>query len=82
MASFARFSLELMALGAPPELLLGSSQAQADEIAHAQTATGYALVGLLYGSQNSHSSYRRIATAMDELIETLGGSDSLPIFCP
>jgi hypothetical protein len=37
VASFARFALELMALGAPPELLIAATRAQAEEIAHAQT---------------------------------------------
>jgi hypothetical protein len=36
VASFARFTLELMALEAPPELLLAATRAQADEIAHAR----------------------------------------------
>jgi len=42
VASFARFSLELMALGAPAELLLGASQAMADEVAHAKACFGVA----------------------------------------
>lgn len=42
VASFARFSLELMALGAPPELLLQAQQAGADEVAHARLAWGLA----------------------------------------
>lgn len=36
VASFARFTLELMAMGAPPELLLASQQAAMDEVAHAR----------------------------------------------
>lgn len=36
VASFARFSLQLMALGAPPELLVETQQAMADEIDHAR----------------------------------------------
>ena len=36
VASFARFTLELMALGAPPELLLSATRAQADEVVHAR----------------------------------------------
>ena len=42
VASFARFSLELMALGAPAELLLGAAQAMADEVAHARACFGVA----------------------------------------
>ena len=37
VASFARFTMELMALGAPPELLLSATRAQADEVAHARS---------------------------------------------
>lgn len=36
IASFARFTLDLMALGAPPELLLQAQQAAADEVRHAE----------------------------------------------
>jgi len=47
IASFARFSLELLSLGAPPELLAGAQQAATDEIAHAQIA--YALASAYAG---------------------------------
>jgi hypothetical protein len=36
VAAFARFSLQLLSLGAPADLLSAAAQAQADEIAHAQ----------------------------------------------
>ena len=42
VASFNRFSLQLMALGAPPELLLETQAAAADEVRHAQTTFGIA----------------------------------------
>lgn len=42
IASFARFSLELIALGAPPDLLVSAAQAAADEIAHARMAYAFA----------------------------------------
>lgn len=42
IASFARLSLELLALGAPPELLQGAHQAALDEIEHAQACFGLA----------------------------------------
>jgi hypothetical protein len=35
IASFARFTLELLAVGAPPKLLLASQQAGRDEVQHA-----------------------------------------------
>jgi hypothetical protein len=36
VAAFARFSLQLVSLGAPPQLLLGAAQAMQDEVQHAQ----------------------------------------------
>lgn len=42
IGSFARFSLELMALGAPPDLLIAAQQALADEVEHARLAFGLA----------------------------------------
>ncbi|EYF01649.1 ferritin-like domain-containing protein [Chondromyces apiculatus] len=36
VASFARFALHLLALGAPPALVLGAQQAMGDEVRHAQ----------------------------------------------
>ena len=42
VASFARVSLELMALGAPPELLEGAHHAALDEIRHAKTCLSLA----------------------------------------
>ena len=48
VASFSRFSLDLMAFGAPPELLEASHQAAIDEIHHARIA--FALVSRISGS--------------------------------
>ncbi len=42
VASFAKASLQLMALGAPPDLLADAQQAAADEVVHAQLAYGLA----------------------------------------
>ncbi len=42
IASFARFGLQLMRLGAPPKLLRDTSRALADEIEHARLAFGLA----------------------------------------
>ena len=42
VASFSRFSLQLMALGAPPELLVQTHQAALDEVRHAELAYGVA----------------------------------------
>lgn len=42
VASFARLSLELMGLGAPPALIAASQQASLDEIRHAQACFGLA----------------------------------------
>jgi hypothetical protein len=38
VAAFARFTLHLLALGAPPDLILASQQATADETTHARCA--------------------------------------------
>ena len=38
IASFARFSLELLRYGAPPELVVGAHRAALDEVAHARLA--------------------------------------------
>lgn len=42
IASFQRFGLELMAFGAPPELVTASLQAAADEVRHASLCFGLA----------------------------------------
>jgi hypothetical protein len=42
IASFARFAMELLALGAPPGLLVAAQRAGLDEIAHARTCFGVA----------------------------------------
>ena len=42
VASFARVSMQLMALGAPPELLVETHRAAADEVEHARIAFGLA----------------------------------------
>ena len=42
VAAFHRFSLQLMALGAPPELLLETQRAAADEVLHARLSFGLA----------------------------------------
>lgn len=42
IASFARFTLELLAVGAPPDILAAAQQAAIDEIAHARACFGLA----------------------------------------
>lgn len=42
VGSFARFTLQLMAIGAPPELLADTQRAAGDEVRHAQVAYGLA----------------------------------------
>jgi len=49
VASFARFSLQLMALGAPPDLVRDAHQAALDEIEHARTTFSLAN---LFGQAN------------------------------
>ena len=48
IGSFARFTLELLAAGAPPDLLLATQEAAIDEIAHARLC--YALASAYSGS--------------------------------
>jgi hypothetical protein len=42
IAAFARFALELLSLGAPPELVVATHEAMADETRHARDAFGLA----------------------------------------
>lgn len=42
VASFARFTLQLLALGAPPDLVADAQRAAADEVEHARLAYGLA----------------------------------------
>lgn len=42
VAAFARFTLQLLALGAPSQLVQGASRAMADEVRHAELAFGLA----------------------------------------
>jgi hypothetical protein len=42
IAAFARFALQLLAVGAPPDLVLGAQRAMADETEHARLAFGLA----------------------------------------
>lgn len=51
IASFARFALQLLSLGAPPALLQGAISAMADELKHTQLAFGLAqeLSGRTFG---------------------------------
>ena len=42
VAAFARFTLQLLALGAPPELVADACRAQLDEVAHARTTLALA----------------------------------------
>ena len=44
IASFGRFALELLALGAPPQLVEGAHRAALDEVRHAQLCFGIASV--------------------------------------
>lgn len=60
VASFARFTLELMRWGAPPELLEGSHRAGVDEIAHAQLC--FALAGAYLGREVGPAEMPEIAS--------------------
>jgi hypothetical protein len=73
VASFARVSLELMALGAPPELLMACQRAGADEIEHARLLWGLARA---YGAAEAGPGPLpldglRICTDVDAIIDAL-----------
>jgi len=58
VASFSRFTLQLLSVGAPPELIHKAQQAAVDEIRHAQLAFGlasaYAGHSISPGNYDSH----------------------------
>lgn len=63
IASFARFALELLALGAPPELLADATAAMADELRHARQCLG---VVVALGGEAEGPGPLRVAGALDE----------------
>ncbi|MBK7586115.1 MAG: ferritin-like domain-containing protein [Myxococcales bacterium] len=65
VAAFARFTLQLLALGAPAALVRDSQEAMADELRHAQTAFG--LASAYSGSQ--------VGPAALDVSGALGGED-------
>ncbi len=64
VASFARFSLELMALGAPAELLTEPAVAMADEVRHARACFGIAAA---LGAPDAGVGPLDVACALDDL---------------
>jgi hypothetical protein len=89
VASFARFAMQLLGLGAPPELVRASQRAAADEVRHAQLAYGLASayagapVGpgrLPLGGVELHGSWREIVAGLIEeacVGETLGVAEAI-----
>ena len=75
IASFSRFSLDLMSLGAPPEFLAGCARAMGDEIAHARSCYGVpsALADKPLGPDalSTASTHTRNPTASEVLIATI-----------
>ncbi|MCB9765837.1 MAG: ferritin-like domain-containing protein [Alphaproteobacteria bacterium] len=88
VASFARFTLQLLALGAPPELLADAQRASADEVEHARLTYGLASafagrdVGpgpLDLGDLGVHTDRRAVIAALIEeacVGETLGVAEA------
>lgn len=70
VASFARFTLQLLALGAPSELVLGAQQAALDEIDHAQRCFAIAsrLGGQRVGPGPLAQAGASLATDMAEVV--------------
>jgi len=91
VASFARFTLELMAHGAPPDLLRDAQRAAADEVEHARVA--YALAshfgGRSIGPSKLDLSGVRLETELSAMLgslvfeacvgETLGAAEALSL---
>lgn len=73
IASFARFSLQLLALGAPAELLAEAQNAARDEIEHARV--GYAIAsrigGRIIGPDKLPEATARLATDVVSFVESL-----------
>lgn len=63
IASFARFALELLALGAPPELVADATRAMADELRHARQCFG---VVAALGGEAAGPGALPVAGALDE----------------
>lgn len=73
VASFARFSLQLMALGAPADLLAEAHRAALDEIEHARVAYGLAtFMGTTdVGPDKLPAALASIPTSIAEFVEAL-----------
>jgi hypothetical protein len=72
VASFSRFSLQLLALGAPPELLDGAHAAARDEIRHASFAYGIAsALGGRVGPSRLDVTGALLSTSIDDVVEGL-----------
>jgi hypothetical protein len=75
VASFARFSMELMALGAPSDLVLGACHAQADEVVHARAcfsmASFFAGQTLGPGAFDMDGSFSHNVTPEHVLVQTI-----------
>jgi hypothetical protein len=70
VAAFARFALELLALGAPADLVMSASQAMADETEHARL--GFALASRYAGE--------RLGPAALDVSDALGGVSAERVF--
>jgi hypothetical protein len=73
VASFARFTLEMMSLGAPADLLLATQEAAADEVRHAQLAAEIlsALRGDLVGFGPLPLNHVKVSARRAEILERL-----------
>jgi hypothetical protein len=68
VAAFARFALQLLALGAPADLVAGAQEAMADEIAHARLCFGLAAA---YGGEARGPSALPLAGALADADDLL-----------
>lgn len=66
VASFARFVLHCLALGAPADIVEGAQRAMADEIAHARLSFGLASA---YGGRDVAPGALDVSGALDEVVD-------------
>jgi hypothetical protein len=91
VASFARFSLELLALGAPSELVTEAHKAALDEVEHARTAFAIAsrLAGQVIGPDKLPAATAPLGASVEAFVaslvmegcvgETLGAAEGLDV---
>jgi hypothetical protein len=73
VAAFARFTLDLLALGAPADLVQSAQQALGDEIAHAELCFGLAGATSVKNAQHTTYVMAKYARAIEQFAVNQGG---------